>query len=62
MSADSLPDLEPEEEKVPVVVAVHNGIMQNGQPMFIEHHYLVPITVLGTVQKALADHQVGWSS
>lgn len=61
MADDDLTDLDPPEERVPVIVAVHNGVITNGQPMFVQHAYQVPISVLGAIQATLADYQVGWS-
>lgn len=58
--SDDLSDFDPDEERVPVIVAVHNGVITNGQPMFVQHAYQVPVSVLGAIQATLADYEGGW--
>lgn len=58
----ALADLDPDEQLVPVVLAVHNGLVVSGNKVFVQHFYEVPITLLGKVQGALDKHQIGWSA
>jgi|GEM_PF-3667059 len=61
--SDEAPDdiselTEPQEETVPIIIAVHNGIVQEGRPMFVPSHYMVPITELHRVQRLLSKWEV----
>lgn len=49
---------EPKEEEVPVIIAVHNGVVIDGRPMFAPSNYLVPISKLQQVQRYLSPHEV----
>jgi len=56
-SADTA-DLQGEtEELVHVIIAVHNGLVVEGKPMFVPSHYMVPITKLLHVQRLLSKHE-----
>lgn len=56
--ADDLADLEDASELVPVIVQVHNGLVIDGQPMFVPSVYEVPIHELWEVQKRWAAFEI----
>lgn len=57
-TADDLADLEDTPELVPVIVQVHNGLVIDGQPMFVPSVYEVPINELWEVQKRWAAFEI----
>jgi len=59
-TAADLADLEGDpEELIPVVIAVHNGLVVEGRPMFIPSYYMVPISELLYIQRRLNKHECG---
>lgn len=43
--------VEPDEERVLVVLAVHNGIVTDGHPMLVPSTYAIPVSDLLYVQR-----------
>ena len=52
-------DAASEEERQPIILAVHNDQVVDGVPQFIQYHYGVPLSVMLQVQRLLEPHQLG---
>lgn len=49
---------EEQEEVIPVVLAVHNGAVQDGQLLFANKYYALPLSVLAKIQEVVSEYEI----
>ena len=51
---------EDEEDRIPVMLLIHNGVVENGVPQFAPFRYMLPANVLMDLRGQLSSYEANW--